>query len=92
MKRGIIYLMLAFAVTLQMGCGGGGGGDGGGNKADVVPTTPQNVQAILGDGQTTLSWSSVNGAASYNIYWNTTTGVTTSNNVVSRKTRHDVNR
>ncbi|MGK5094867.1 SUMF1/EgtB/PvdO family nonheme iron enzyme, partial [Deltaproteobacteria bacterium TL4] len=39
-----------------------------------VPT----IFAARGDSQNTLTWSSVTGAASYNLYWSTTTGVTTS--------------
>ncbi|MGK5093456.1 Ig-like domain-containing protein [Deltaproteobacteria bacterium TL4] len=37
------------------------------------------ISVSRGDGQNTLIWSSVTGAASYNLYWSATTGVTTSN-------------
>lgn len=44
-----------------------------------LPATPAGVMATGGTNQVTLSWSAVSNAASYNIYWSTKTGVTTSN-------------
>ena len=41
-----------------------------------APSAPTGVSASAGDGQITISWSSVSGATSYNIYWSTTSGVT----------------
>ncbi len=43
-----------------------------------LPPAPQNVASVSDDGQVTISWDSVTGATSYNIYWDTTGGVTTS--------------
>ncbi len=40
-------------------------------------STLLNVSASAGDGEVTISWDSVSGATSYNIYWSTSTGVTT---------------
>ena len=45
----------------------------------AVPAAPTGVTAVAGDGQATLSWTAVPGATSYNIYWSTTSGVTTTN-------------
>ncbi len=45
----------------------------------VVPAAPANVTANGGIKQTTLTWAAVSGATSYNLYWSTTTGVTTAN-------------
>ena len=42
-----------------------------------VPSAPTGVSATAGNGQNTVSWISVSGATSYNIYWSTTAGVTT---------------
>ena len=42
----------------------------------TAPSAPTGVSATAGNGQTTVSWSSVSGATSYNIYWSTTSGVT----------------
>jgi len=44
-----------------------------------VPSAPANVMATGGTNQVTLSWNAVTGATSYNVYYATTTGVTTSN-------------
>ena len=38
---------------------------------------PTGVSASAGDTQNTVTWTAVTGATSYNIYWSTTTGVTT---------------
>lgn len=56
----------------------------GGSDSDTDPTvsTAQNVQAVPGDGQVTLSWDAVAGAVSYSVYWNTTGSVTDAENVV----------
>jgi fibronectin type 3 domain-containing protein len=43
----------------------------------AVPAAPGNVTATGGTAQVTITWAAVNGATSYNIYWSTTTGVTT---------------
>ncbi len=43
-----------------------------------VPTAPTGVSAAGGDSQVTVSWPAVTGANSYNLYWSTSSGVTTS--------------
>ena len=48
--------------------------------ATAIPSAPTGVSATPGDPQTiTISWDAVPGAASYNIYWSTASGVTTAN-------------
>jgi hypothetical protein len=47
--------------------------------APSVPTAPTGVTATAGSGQVSVSWSSVVGATSYNVYWSTTNGVTPAN-------------
>jgi fibronectin type 3 domain-containing protein len=47
--------------------------------APTVPAVPSGVTAVGGTNQATISWPAVAGAASYNLYRSTTTGVTTSN-------------
>ena len=42
----------------------------------TVPSTPTNVTATAGNGEVTISWDTVTGATSYNIYWSTSQGVT----------------
>lgn len=44
-----------------------------------IPSAPSGVSATAGDGQITISWNSVSGATSYNIYLSTSTGVTKTN-------------
>lgn len=41
-----------------------------------APTAPTGVTATAADKQVTISWTTVSGATSYNIYWSTTSGVT----------------
>ncbi|MCE9501990.1 MAG: hypothetical protein K8R21_16030, partial [Leptospira sp.] len=50
----------------------------GNNGSGVVniPDAPTGVFVAGGDTKSTVSWSNVSGATSYNIYWSTTAGVT----------------
>jgi hypothetical protein len=43
-----------------------------------IPASPLALTAVAGKGQVTLSWNSVAGAISYNLYWSTTAGPTIS--------------
>ena len=43
----------------------------------TVPAAPTAVTAVGGANQATISWPAVSGAASYNVYWSTASGVTT---------------
>ena len=60
----IISLVAAIALILT-GCG-----------HREVPT-PSGVTAMPGNGQVTIAWTAQTDATSYNIYWSTTPGVTT---------------
>ncbi len=54
------------------------------NEVSVIPGTPPpptGVTATGGDGQVTISWSSVSCATSYNIYWSTNFNVTPQNGI-----------
>lgn len=42
----------------------------------VPPAAPSGLTATAGNAQATVSWGPVSGAASYNLYWSTTSGVT----------------
>ncbi|MFZ2948581.1 MAG: DUF5666 domain-containing protein, partial [Desulfuromonadaceae bacterium] len=42
----------------------------------MPPAAPTSVTAVGGTNQVTVSWATVTGATSYNIYWSTTAGVT----------------
>ncbi len=52
----------------------------------TIPAAPQNIQAASADSQVTVSWNSVSGTTSYNIYWNTSGGVTTADNQIAGAT------
>ncbi|GFZ94672.1 hypothetical protein GCM10008018_46300 [Paenibacillus marchantiophytorum] len=43
-------------------------------NGDATPSAPTALSATAGDGQVTLNWNSVSGAASYLIIWSTTSG------------------
>ena len=45
----------------------------------TAPSAPTNVTATAGDEEVTVSWDSVSGATSYNIYWSTDSGVSNTN-------------
>ena len=45
--------------------------------APTVPAAPIGVSAVGSTNQVTISWANVMGATTYNIYWSTTAGVTT---------------
>ena len=49
------------------------------SPAPVLPAAPAGVSATGGSAQATVSWSAVSGATSYNLYYSTTSGVTTAN-------------
>ncbi|MBI3813386.1 MAG: fibronectin type III domain-containing protein [Nitrospinae bacterium] len=68
LKNSIIFLIIAVFIY---GCGGGDGSSSG-----SAPSAPTGVTATATSGQVSISWTSVSGATSYNIYWSTTTGVT----------------
>lgn len=42
----------------------------------TVPSAPSNVVCTPGELKNTITWDAVAGAASYNIYWSTSSGVT----------------
>lgn len=50
----------------------------GASSTPTVPAAPTGVSAAGGNTQVTLSWPAVTGASSYNIYWSTASGVSTS--------------
>jgi hypothetical protein len=51
-------------------------GESGGGPPPEIPDPPGNVDAVSGDEENTISWDASEGATSYNIYWDTETGVT----------------
>jgi fibronectin type 3 domain-containing protein len=45
----------------------------------TAPVAPSSVTAVGGANQATITWPTVSGAASYNLYWSTSAGVTKTN-------------
>jgi predicted phage tail protein len=83
-------VFVAIAVTLisLAGCGSGGGNNAAGTVSTTVtpdqtptkiPDIPVGVSVVGGTNKATISWDTVSGASSYNIYWATTPGVTQAN-------------
>ena len=64
-------------VAVMSGCGSGGSSAPAAPPSGAAP--PSISAAIAKDGYVTLSWNAVSGAASYNLYWSTTSGVTKAN-------------
>ncbi len=44
-------------------------------RSGVIPYSPTEVSASAGNGQVTINWDTASSATSYNIYWDTTSGV-----------------
>lgn len=73
--------MVCIASTLLINCGGGSssGTTPSTTTTTTAPSVPTGVSATAGDGQIAISWNSVSGATSYNLYMATQSGVTKSN-------------
>ncbi len=74
LTNGTTYYWIVTAVNA-------GGESGASSQASAIPKVPApgaptNVAAASGDGQASISWTAVSGATSYNLYWSTSTGVT----------------
>jgi fibronectin type 3 domain-containing protein len=75
---GVPMALLALSAALVSGCGSTGSISPGPtpNPSPTVPAAPTAVTATAGDGQVSVSWTASSGAASYNVYYGTATGVT----------------
>lgn len=78
-------LMMSLALMISA-CGGGGGG----NAAATTPPPPApspppaapaapTLTAVAGDGYVDLSWTAIDGATGYNLYWSNASGITKAN-------------
>ena len=74
----------AFSIpfTCTVSDGKPGGTVSGSVTANVPATSSQNVWAVPGNLQNTVSWTPVSGASQYNLYWGTAPGVTTASNFI----------
>lgn len=81
-KPGGLLAIIGLLSLFISACGGGGSGSSGGGTASA-PTAPANISAVAGVSSVTVNWISSVGATSYNIYYGTSPGVsTTSTNKV----------
>ncbi len=60
-------------------------------EASIVPNSqsaaiPEPVDAHMGDGRVEIRWNGVAGATAYNVYWQSSTGVTTSSTAITDAT------
>ncbi len=75
LRSSVRVLVTLSLLSVLLSCGGGGGG--GSAPPPATPSAPSISAATARDGYVILSWSAVSGAASYNLYWSLTSGVTT---------------
>ncbi len=72
---------LLFTIVVS-GCGAKGNTSNQAATTDNSLSSPANVQCTAGTKSTTMGWDTVLNAKLYNIYFNTTGGVTTSDNKI----------
>jgi len=65
---------------------GGDAADGSNEAEPTAPVAPFGVFAVAEATQVTLSWAAVPGAVSYDIYWGTAAGITTSSTKITGAT------
>lgn len=82
-KSHVATLFSVVMVLLLTACSGGDGNTGG-------ISSPLNVQAVSGDEKITISWDAVTNADSYSVYWNTSSFVSDSDNVLITTERYTV--
>jgi hypothetical protein len=75
MRYFITFLLLAAVLCLTLGCGGGGGTTYTVTSNAPSVGAPSSISAMAGNGSVTVSWSSVSGVTSYNLYCSTSTPV-----------------
>jgi hypothetical protein len=84
MKIKTLFIIMLFTLVITiLGCGGSGNisatAPNSSSTTASVLSSPSSVAAVVGNGSATLSWKSIDGASSYNIYQGTTSGVTKTN-------------
>lgn len=72
-------IWLVVLVTMMLtACGGGGGSNGTTTTVNKI-SSPSGVATYSTANKNVISWSSVEGATSYNVYWSTSPNITKSN-------------
>ncbi len=70
LNAGLTYYFFLTSVDAQNNEGATGSNEA---HATIIPLAPVVVTTTAGNGQVTLTWNSVQGAASYDVYYSTTT-------------------
>ena len=81
-----VFFMVAVilaGVFIMTSCDGASNGNNGGTDTPIVPNAPTIQQIDAADRELTIQWGAVSNANTYNLYWNTTGGVTTSDSSVT---------
>ncbi|MGD2246422.1 MAG: hypothetical protein PVI11_07745 [Candidatus Aminicenantes bacterium] len=76
-------LVLWAGLFFMNACGGGNGDDGDGTPPPSAPSAPTIEDIYSENRELAILWDVVNNASTYTLYWNTTGGVTTSDNSVT---------
>jgi len=76
-KHLAVILHLIVLSIILTNCGSSSGdGTGDGTIPGTPPSLVSGIEVAAGNGQATIRWKPATGAANYNIYWSTATGVT----------------
>lgn len=78
-----LALILGAGAFFMTACGGGNGGDGNGEPPPLPPGAPTIEDIFTDNRELAILWDVVTNADTYNLYWNTTGGVTTSDSSVT---------
>ena len=78
MNYSTAILFSGLLITLGLSACGGSGNEPALNSAPI-PIAPTGISATARDNNNVISWSLVQGAASYNVYWSLTSGVNKTN-------------
>ena len=78
----VAAVVIAAAIILT-NCNGASDGDNGGDGTPTVPNAPTIQQIDADNRELTVQWGTISDANTYNLYWNTTGGVTTADNRVA---------
>jgi len=76
-KKLIGWLALVSLAVLILVCSGCGGGGNDTPLTPAIPAKPTVPSVTASSAKATVSWTAVSGATSYNVYYGTTAGVTT---------------
>lgn len=80
-KRMILAIILSLFYALTISCSESDNGSG-----SNTPGIPEGVQATAGNECSFINWIPSENATSYNIYWNTSPGITASDNEIVNTT------